>query len=382
MSEGEIFIMKLKKLFVGLLAVILSVAALTFVACSGSDDNDDENKNEGPVTISYQLSGVMDGEDLDAFSFAKGAFWLKLMSDGSIVMDRYNFGNYNDLPAEENEDYMENYMQGEWKETTRDGVEALAIEIYVLNDAGIKTQSSSATAYNNNGTYTCSLRMEVVSGAGFFRQVQFTGGKTLYADADEFIEKNAKEFVAPESVVVFLDEEHGGTVYLQEDGTALIYSGYSQAASGTWSNDKKGNMTVTVGGASIAVTVDTAADTATFTYEYTLYGDYKINFTFTAKYSEIPEFGAAVQVNTYTGTYGEQIWTLTLTDDTNCTISTTMMGFTVPFSGTYAKDANGIVTITCNPDDERLQGIWAGVSNVKWQLNNEDHTMTAVVEEV
>ena len=114
--------MKLKKLFVGLLAVILSVAALTFVACSGSDDNDDENKNEGPVTISYQLSGVMDGEDLDAFSFAKGAFWLKLMSDGSIVMDRYNFGNYNTSPAAENDDYIQNYMQGEWEETTRDGV--------------------------------------------------------------------------------------------------------------------------------------------------------------------------------------------------------------------------------------------------------------------
>lgn len=373
--------MKLKKLFVGLLAVILSVAALTFVACSGSDDDDDENTNEGPVTISYQLSGVMDGEDLDAFSFAKGAFWLKLMSDGSIVMDRYSFGNYNTSPAAENDDYVQNYMQGEWEKTTRDGVEALSIEIYVLNEAGIKTKSSSATAYNSNGTYTCSLRMEVVSGAGFFRQVSFSGGTTLYANADEFIEKNAKEFVAPDSVAIFTDEKNGGTVYLQEDGTVLIYSGYSQAASGTWANDKAGNMTVTVAGTPITVTVDTAADTATFDYEYAIYGDYKINFTFTAKYSVIPEFSAVVQENTYTGTYGEQIWTLTLTDDTNCTISTTMMGFTVPFSGTYAKDANGIVTITCNPDNEQLQGIWAGVSNVKWQLNDEDHSMTAVVEE-
>lgn len=373
--------MKFKKFFLGVFIGILAVASLALGACSNDSGNDDEGKDNGPVTISYQLSGVMDGEDLDSFSFAKGAFWLKLMSDGSIVMDRYSFGNYNTSPAAENDDYIQNYMQGEWEETTRDGVEALSIEIYVLNEAGIKTQSSSATAYNSNGTYTCSLRMEVVSGAGFFRQVSFSGGTTLYADADEFIEKNAKEFVAPESVAIFTDEENGGTVYLQEDGTVLIYSGYSQAASGTWANDKAGNMTVTVAGTPITVTVDTAADTATFDYEYALYGDYKINFTFTAKYSEIPEFGAAVQENVYTGTYGEQIWTLTLTDDTNCTISTTMMGFTVPFSGTYAKDANGIVTVTCNPDNEQLQGIWAGVSNVKWQLNDEDHSMTAVVEE-
>ena len=373
--------MKFKKFFLGVVIGILAVASLALGACSNDGGNDDEGKDNGPVTISYQLSGVMDGEDLDSFSFAKGAFWLKLMSDGSIVMDRYSFGNYNTSPAAENDDYIQNYMQGEWEETTRDGVEALSIEIYVLNEAGIKTQSSSATAYNSNGTYTCSLRMEVVSGAGFFRQVSFSGGTTLYADADEFIEKNAKEFVAPESVAIFTDEENGGTVYLQEDGTVLIYSGYSQAASGTWANDKAGNMTVTVAGTPITVTVDTAADTATFDYEYAIYGDYKINFTFTAKYSEIPEFGAAVQENVYTGTYGEQIWTLTLTDDTNCTISTTMMGFTVPFSGTYAKDANGIVTVTCNPDNEQLQGIWAGVSNVKWQLNDEDHSMTAVVEE-
>ena len=373
--------MKFKKFFLGVVIGILAVASLALGACSNGGGNDDEGKDNGPVTISYQLSGVMDGEDLDSFSFAKGAFWLKLMSDGSIVMDRYSFGNYNTSPAAENDDYIQNYMQGEWEETTRDGVEALSIEIYVLNEAGIKTQSSSATAYNSNGTYTCSLRMEVVSGAGFFRQVSFSGGTTLYADADEFIEKNAKEFVAPDSVAIFTDEKNGGTVYLQEDGTVLIYSGYSQAASGTWANDKAGNMTVTVAGTPITVTVDTAADTATFDYEYAIYGDYKINFTFTAKYSEIPEFGAAVQENVYTGTYGEQIWTLTLTDDTNCTISTTMMGFTVPFSGTYAKDANGIVTVTCNPDNEQLQGIWAGVSNVKWQLNDEDHSMTAVVEE-
>lgn len=374
--------MKFKKFFLGVFIGILAVASLALGACSNDSGNDDEDKDNGPVTISYQLSGVMDGEDLDSFSFAKGAFWLKLMSDGSIVMDRYSFGNYNTSPAAENDDYIQNYMQGEWEESTRDGVEALSIEIYVLNEAGIKTQYSSATAYNSNGTYTCSLKMEVVSGAGFFRQVSFSGGTTLYADADEFIEKNAKEFVAPESVAIFTDEENGGTVYLQEDGTVLIYSGYSQAASGTWANDKAGNMTVTVAGTPITVTVDTAADTATFDYEYALYGDYKINFTFTAKYSDIPEFGAVVQENVYTGTYGEQIWTLTLTDDTNCTISTTMMGFTVPFSGTYAKDANGIVTVTCNPDNEQLQGIWAGVSNVKWQLNDEDHTMTAVVEEV
>lgn len=375
--------MKFKKFFLGVVIGILAVASLALGACSNDGGNDDEGKDDGPVTISYQLSGVMDGEDLDSFSFAKGAFWLKLMSDGSIVMDRYSFGNYNTSPAAENDDYIQNYMQGEWEETTRDGVEALSIEIYVLNEAGIKTQSSSATAYNSNGTYTCSLRMEVVSGAGFFRQVSFSGGTTLYADADEFIEKNAKEFVAPESVAIFTDEENGGTVYLQEDGTVLIYSGYSQAASGTWANDKAGNMTVTVAGTPITVTVDTAADTATFDYEYAIYGDYKINFTFTAKYSVIPEFSAVVQENVYNGTYGGQMpmaITLTIVDDTKATlVATVMQGYAPSFDCTYVLE-DGVITLTCDVVDENSKMVWDNLAH-SWQLNDEDHSMTAVVEE-
>lgn len=117
--------MKFKKFFLGVVIGILAVASLALGACSNDSGNDDEGKDNGPVTISYQLSGVMDGEDLDSFSFAKGAFWLKLMSDGSIVMDRYSFGNYNTSPAAENDDYIQNYMQGEWEETTRDGVEEI-----------------------------------------------------------------------------------------------------------------------------------------------------------------------------------------------------------------------------------------------------------------
>lgn len=376
--------MKLKRFLLALFAGILAVGSLALAACSGGGKDGDNDRNEGPVTISYQLSGVMDGEDLDAFSFAKGAFWLKLMSDGSIVMDRYNFGNYNASPAAENDDYIQNYMQGEWEETTRDGVEALSIEIYVLNDAGIKTQSSNATAYNSNGTYSCSLKMEVVTGSGFFRQVQFTGGKTLYADADEFIEKNAKEFVAPESVATFTDEEHGGTVYLQKDGALLIYNGYSQIATGTWANDKAGNITVTLSGKPVTVTVDIAADTATFAYEYALYGDeYKINFTFTAKYSEIPEQEAAeVADNVYTGTYGDQMVmtiTLTLVDDTNAKLVATVMAAYAPsFDCTYVLE-DGVITLTCENVEGNEKMVWDGLAH-KWQLN-DDQTMTAVEEE-
>ena len=369
--------MKFKKFFLGVVIGILAVASLALGACSNDSGNDDEGKDNGPVTISYQLSGVMDGEDLDSFSFAKGAFWLKLMSDGSIVMDRYSFGNYNTSPAAENDDYIQNYMQGEWEESTRDGVEALSIEIYVLNEAGIKTKSSSATAYNSNGTYTCSLRMEVVSGAGFFRQVSFSGGTTLYADADEFIADNAKEFVPPQSVTTFTAE--GGTVYVQEGGTALIYSGYSQVAEATYANDGEGNMTVTVGGQTIDVTVDTANNTASFEYEYAIYGDYTTVYSFTcADYSAIPVVGAQTPAgDVYTGTYSSMVWTLTILDDTSCTIGANMGGFNVVFNCTYAEDADGALTLTTVDMPEAYAPAWAAIDGVKWQLA-DDNTMTAI----
>ena len=369
--------MKFKKFFLGVVIGILAVASLALGACSNDSGNDDEGKDNGPVTISYQLSGVMDGEDLDSFSFAKGAFWLKLMSDGSIVMDRYSFGNYNTSPAAENDDYIQNYMQGEWEESTRDGVEALSIEIYVLNEAGIKTQSSSATAYNSNGTYTCSLRMEVVSGAGFFRQVSFSGGTTLYADADEFIADNAKEFVPPQSVTTFTAE--GGTVYVQEGGTALIYSGYSQVAEATYANDGEGNMTVTVGGQTTEVTVDTAANTASFEYEYAIYGDYTTVYNFTcADYSAIPVVAAQTPAgDVYTGTYSSMVWTLTILDDTSCTIGANMGGFNVVFNCTYAEDADGALTLATVDMPEAYAPAWAAIDGVKWQLA-DDNTMTAI----
>lgn len=49
----------------------------------------------------------------------------------------------------------------------------------------------------------------------------------------------------------------------------------------------------------------------------------KINFTFTAKYSVIPDFSAVVQENVYNGTYGGQMpmaITLTIVDDTKATL--------------------------------------------------------------
>ena len=125
--------MKVRKLLAGLVLAILAIGAVfAFAGCKNEGEDDKKPVGGGEVTISYQFSGVMDGEDLDSFSFAKGAFWLKLMSDGSAVMDRYNFGNYNASPAEENDDYVPGYMSGEWETVNRDGVEALSIEVYML----------------------------------------------------------------------------------------------------------------------------------------------------------------------------------------------------------------------------------------------------------
>lgn len=366
--------MKVKKLLAGLvLAVVALCTAFAFAAC---DNGGEEEENPGEVTISYQFSGVMDGEDLDSFSFAKGAFWLKLMSDGSVVMDRYNFGNYNTSPAAENEDYIPGYMSGEWETTSRDGVDALSIEVYMLT-SGVKTNAASGTAYDRNGTYSCSLRLEVVQGAGFYREIEFTGGTTLYADADEFIADNAKEFVPPQSVTTFTAE--GGTVYVQEGGTALIYSGYSQVAEATYANDGEGNMTVTVGGQTTEVTVDTAANTASFEYEYGIYGDYTTVYNFTcADYSAIPVVAAQTPAgDVYTGTYSSMVWTLTILDDTSCTIGANMGGFNVVFNCTYAEDADGALTLATVDMPEAYAPAWAAIDGVKWQLA-DDNTMTAI----
>ena len=370
--------MKVRKLLAGLVLAILAIGAVfAFAGCKNEGEDDKKPVGGGEVTISYQFSGVMDGEDLDSFSFAKGAFWLKLMSDGSAVMDRYNFGNYNASPAEENDDYVPGYMSGEWETVNRDGVEALSIEVYMLTN-GVKTNTATGTAYNRNGTYSCSLRLEVVQGSGFYRAVEFTGGTTLYADADEFITENAQTFTPPASLITFTAE--GGTVYVQEAGKALIYSGYSQIAEVTYANDGEGNMTITAAGKTIDVAVDTEKNTATFEYEYSMYGEYTTKFTFVcADYSKIPVVAAqAPAENVFTGTYSGMTWTLTLTDDENCTISAKMGGFDVVFNCTYVKDADNVVTLTPAADmDAAYKPAWAVIDGVKWQLG-EDNAMTAI----
>ena len=139
-------------------------------------------------------------------------------------------------------------------------------------------------------------------------------------------------------------------------------------------------MTITAAGKTIDVAVDTEKNTATFEYEYSMYGEYTTKFTFVcADYSKIPVVAAqAPAENVFTGTYSGMTWTLTLTDEENCTISAKMGGFDVVFNCTYVKDADNVVTLTPAADmDAAYKPAWAVIDGVKWQLG-EDNAMTAI----
>ena len=375
--------MKIKKWLATVLGCTLAVStaacAGVFAACGNGDE-----KNPSPggeTTPAYQFLGMMDDDDLSSYGM-QCALWLQLDSDGTASIDKYSYLSYDASPAAENKNYQADFMVGTWEKTERDGVEGVSIEVGVKQEDGSMKGVTTAMAYNRGGKYSCELTIPIVVDM-FDRGVEFEGTEgALYEDADEFITENALTFTPPANETT-LTSDNGGTVYVQSEGKLLIYNGYNMIAEGTYENDGEGNMSVTVGATKIDATVDADADTVSFTYEYALYGDYTMTFEFSGKYSEIPVAEAGepeVQENVYTGTYNGQTWTLTIKDATTCTMSTQMGGFDVPFNGTYVKDEQGVVTVTCNPSNETMQSIWAGVKNVKWQLNEADHTMTAIAE--
>lgn len=381
--------MKLKKrLFATVLSVLSSASILALAGCSNTSSEvgkpGDTSGNTEAKT--YQFLGLMDDADLASYGM-QYALWLKLDADGTASMDRYGFLSYDDSPAAENSSYTADYMVGTWEETTRDGVECVEVSVGVKTESGEMTAVTTGSAYNIGGKYSFELTVPIVVGM-FDRAVTFEGQEgTLYEDADAFIQANVKKFEAPESVTTLTDAEHDATVYIQDDGNALMYYGYSEIATGTYTNDGEGALAFTFGeDEKIDATVDVEADTASFTYHYVMYGDFAMDLKFTGTYSKIPEIASSTEEpdeseNSYTGTYNKQTWTLTLNDETNCTMSTTMGGFSVPFNGTYVKDEENIVTITCNPSNPTMQDIWAGVKDVRWKLNDADHTMTPVTEQ-
>lgn len=235
-----------------IIALVLAVAMmLALVACGGapaaSDNKPAANTNSEPAKTetkdetpaadakSYQLVGKYE-EAGDFAATINGAFLCNLNADGTAVIDRYKFSNYNAAPAAENPTYEANFMTGTWKAVEKDGIESLQIKVACVDAAG--NESNAGTFYANEiaGEWSFDLNFPIVVGAGYTRTATLSGGETkTYADADAFIAAFKQEFNAPEHVGEFVAED-GAVAYLFEDGTLAVYFNFAKSADGTWSN--------------------------------------------------------------------------------------------------------------------------------------------------
>ncbi len=235
-----------------IIALILAVAMmLALVACGGapaaSDNKPAANTNSEPAKTetkdetpaadakSYQLVGKYE-ESGDFAATINGAFLCNLNADGTAVIDRYKFSNYNAAPAAENPTYEANFMTGTWKAVEKDGIASLQIKVACVDAAG--NESNAGTFYANEiaGEWSFDLNFPIVVGAGYTRTATLSGGETkTYADADAFIAAFKQEFNAPEHVGEFVAED-GAVAYLFEDGTLAIYVYFAKSVEGTWSN--------------------------------------------------------------------------------------------------------------------------------------------------
>jgi len=232
--------------------ILAAVMVFALVACSGSapaaSDNKPaantgsepaktETKDETPAADakSYQLVGKYE-ESGDFAATINGAFLCNLNADGTAVIDRYKFSNYNAAPAAENPTYEANFMTGTWKSVEKDGIASLQIKVACVDAAG--NEANAGTFYANEiaGEWSFDLNFPIVVGAGYTRTATLSGGETkTYADADAFIAAFKQEFNAPEHVGEFVAED-GAVAYLFEDGTLAIYVNFAKSVEGTWSN--------------------------------------------------------------------------------------------------------------------------------------------------
>ena len=204
--------------------ILAAVMVFALVACSGSapaaSDNKPaantgsepaktETKDETPAADakSYQLVGKYE-ESGDFAATINGAFLCNLNADGTAVIDRYKFSNYNAAPAAENPTYEANFMTGTWKAVEKDGIASLQIKVACVDKAG--NESNAGTFYANEiaGEWSFDLNFPIVVGAGYTRTATLSGGETkTYADADAFIAAFKQEFNAPEHVGEFVSED-------------------------------------------------------------------------------------------------------------------------------------------------------------------------------
>ena len=386
--------MKTKKFIVALLAAILAVGAVfALTACGPEDDKKDDDKTT-TSTKSYQLVGSFTdslGPLGDGFEFM-----LNLNTDGTAVLSRYNPYSYDSSDAATNTSFDEKFMEGTWKEAEKDGVDCLQIKLEVRKEDGTTSDATTSYAYDVAGEYSFDLTFPIVPGMAFTRQVTLKGGETKkYADANAFIKGTCKTFTAPESIATF-EAENGGTAYVQEDGTVLLYSGYTEFATGTYYKTAD-DFGIVIGGEEVEVTKE--GNKASFTYTYSMGGGYEQEYTFVCddisvlpdkapaggEEEETPEPGTddKTLVGTYEGTNQPKPtdtvrkYKIELYDDNTCTLTFNFMT-NIIFECKYTKDGN-VVTLsdltTDNPYGGQLKGM--AEEALVWTLG-DDGTMTPV----
>ncbi len=377
--------MKTKKFIVAILAAILAVGAVfAFTACGPEDDGKDGDTTN-PSTKSYQLVGSFTdslGPLGDGFEFM-----LNLNTDGTAVLSRYNPYSYDSSDASTNRNFEEKFMEGTWKEAEKDGVDCLQIKLEVRKEDGTTSDASTSYAYDVAGEYSFELGFPIVPGMSFTRNVTLKGGETKkYADANAFIKGTCKTFTPPESVATFEDEEKGGTAYVQEDGTVLLYSGYTEFATGTYYKTAD-DFGIIIEGEEVVVTRD--GNKASFTSIYSMGGGYDVEYTYVCDDISVlpdkaPAGGEEETGEVYTATMKESLgvyeadvtYTLTLIDATNYKITAVASQMSLAtMTGTYTKDGNTVTLVAGNTGDSTMPSLVKGKLN--WTLGN-DGTMTSV----
>jgi hypothetical protein len=214
-------------------------------------NNDQPTGGEEPAAEakSYQLVGKYDERDGQGASMMTAAFLLNLNADGTAVLDRYQYLQYDASDFASNPSYGVSFMSGTWKAVQKDGLDALQIKLAVVNDDGTTSNDQTVYAYEVAGEYSVDINFPIVPGMSYSRTVTVVGGETKqFADGNALIAAYKEEPQMPEALVLFEDAELGASLYLVADGTAILYSGYDVIAEGTWTADS-----VVLGGEEIAI---------------------------------------------------------------------------------------------------------------------------------
>ena len=375
--------MKLKKLLaLGLsLVMVLALAACGDDAADATPPPGRSNTDTPAAAKSFQVYGKFDEGDGANASMLNAAFLLNLNEDGTAVADRYMFSNYDASDAATNPTDPASYWSGTWKEAERDGVPCLQIKLAYVDEAGNESNSQTAYAYDVAGVYSFDLTFPVVPGMSYTRTVTMEGSEEkTYADANAFIQAYKAEFVPPENVAALEDAENGGTVYLQADGTLLVYAGYNNVAQGTWAVDG-GALAVTIGEAAVDVTMD--GSKATFSYDYSVAEGYSTTYTFTCDDvtalpaptggAETPAEGGEAEAEGI-ASYEAGGLVLVLLDDTNMKVK--FPEYDMERDGfTYVLDGS---TLTVTAPGEDVLGafgqIWSAMGAETWTIDGNTAT--------